>query len=411
MFKSIVKSWKYRLLLLFGIGVSNIGDWIYLIALNLIVLNTTHSPLAVAMLYVLKPLATLFTNVWAGSFIDRMNKRKLMIFLDFFRAAFLLFLFFQSSIWFLYLIVVIVNMASSMFSPTSLIYMTKLIPKEHRKQFNSLESLINSGAFLLGPAIAGMLFIVGTPMIAIFINATSFLISGFVTMFLPDVESTTPVIDSAEKMNWNLFKKDLKMVLQFGHRNTYIALIYLLFSCVIVVMPSVIDSLEAAFAKQVLFLSDSKYGFLVSIAGLGFVIGAVINALFVKKLSTSILIGVGSFLVSIGYVVYSFSNSFTIAAIGFFILSFFLAFANTGFLTFYQNNVPFEVMGRVGSIFGFIEALLIIFLTVIFGVEAQLSIQLIVIIGALAMLFLATILCVFSVPPSKIIYYKSEKAR
>lgn len=29
--------WKHQLLLLVGIGISNIGDWIYLIALNLII--------------------------------------------------------------------------------------------------------------------------------------------------------------------------------------------------------------------------------------------------------------------------------------------------------------------------------------------------------------------------------------
>jgi MFS family permease len=402
--------WKYRLLLLFGIGISNIGDWIYLIALNLVVLKITHSPLAVAVLYILKPLATLFTNVWAGSFIDRMNKRKLMIFLDIFRAILLSFLFFTSSIWYIYLVVVLVNMASSIFSPTSIVYMAKLIPNERRKQFNSLQSIINSGAFLLGPAISGMLFIVGTPMVAVFINAVSFLISGLVTVFLPNLDSETPEITSKEKMNWKLFKKDWKMVFQFCHRNIYVALIYIFFGFAIVVMPSIIDSLEAAFAKQVLSLSDSKYGFLVSIAGLGFVFGAVINAVIVKKVSTALLIGLGSLIVSVGYVIYSFSINFSVAAIGFFVLSFFLAFANTGFLTFYQENVPIEVMGRVGSVFGFIEATLIIFLTILFGVEAQIiSIQFIVIIGALVMMLLAIILCTLSLKPSIVSYYKSEK--
>jgi MFS family permease len=402
-------SLKFRFLLLFGIGVSNIGDWIYLIALNLIVLNLTHSPLAVGLLYVLKPLATLFTNFWSGSFIDRINKRLLMIFLDFSRAFVLIFLMFTSSIWVIYLFAVVVNMAGSIFSPTSIVYMTKLIPKEKRKQFNSFESLITSGAFLLGPAIAGMLFIIGTPTIAILINAISFCISGVITMFMPNLENQSTVINSVDNLDWNLLKKDMKTVLNFVNLNKYITLIYLLFSFVIVVMPSAIDSLEASFAKQVLFLSDSKYGFLVSIAGMGFVIGATINALFVSKVSTSILIGVGSSLVAVGYVIYSFSNSFTIAAIGFFVLSFFLAFANTGFLTFYQDNVSPDVMGRIGSVFGLFEAVFIMFFTIIFGISAQLiSIRFIVIIGTSIMLGLAIILCALSVQPSKMKYYNYE---
>lgn len=78
--------WKNPLLLLFGICVSNLGAWIYLIALNLIILDRTGSPFAVSVFYILIPIATLCTNFWSGSFIDRLNKRNLMIFLDFIRA-------------------------------------------------------------------------------------------------------------------------------------------------------------------------------------------------------------------------------------------------------------------------------------------------------------------------------------
>ena len=62
----------------------------YLIALNLIVLDFTGSPFAVSLLYILIPVTTLFTNFWAGSFIDRLNKRNLMISLDLIRAILIL---------------------------------------------------------------------------------------------------------------------------------------------------------------------------------------------------------------------------------------------------------------------------------------------------------------------------------
>lgn len=97
--KKLLESWKYPLILLLGIGVSNIGAWIYLIALNLIVLDMTKSPLAVSALYILKPVATLCTNVWAGSLIDRLNKRSLMVFFDLFRAICIACLPFLSSLW------------------------------------------------------------------------------------------------------------------------------------------------------------------------------------------------------------------------------------------------------------------------------------------------------------------------
>ena len=50
---------------------------------------------------------------------------------------------------------------------------------------------MTSGAFLLGPGIAGLLFIVGSPIIAIYMNALSFFISVIILFFLPNLETTT----------------------------------------------------------------------------------------------------------------------------------------------------------------------------------------------------------------------------
>jgi len=407
--KLLVKSWKYPLILLMGIGVSNLGAWVYLIALNLIVFDITGSPLAVVALYILIPIATLFTNFWSGSMVDRMNKRNLMIGLDIFRALclFLLPWLLDVSIWLMYIMFFVINMATSIFSPTSMVYMTKLIPSEQRKKFNSLRSLIDSGAFLLGPALAGVLFIIGTPEFAIMINAIALFLSGLITLLMPNLEKNSQYKTKGEKLSLPLLMKDFKIVLNFSERNVYIMLIYFLFSSVMV-MTAAVDSLEATFAKEVLRLSDSDYGFLVSVAGAGIIVGAFINTLLVKKIATSYLIGLGSVFVSIGYLIYAFSNSFIIAASGFFILAFFLAFANTGFLTFYQNNIPIDVMGRIGSLYELVEAALTIIATGIIGLLAHLiSIQFAIIFGAVMMLSISVTLFVFNCQPSKSKYYQS----
>jgi len=405
---NVVESWKYPLMLLAGIGISNVGAWIYLIALNLIILEKTGSPLAVAVLYILKPLATLCTNFWSGSVIDRLNKRNLMVTLNLFSAVFITTLSFLSSLWSIYLVVFLINIARSMFDPTSMTYITKLIPPEDRKRFNSLRSLIDSGGFLIGPAIAGLLFIIGTPIFAIYMNAIALLLSGLVTMMMPNIEKHIRFNSTNEKLSFEVVKKDWTVVLNFSRRYAYIMFIYFLFGCVMV-MATAIDSLEVAFSKEVLSLSDSEYSFLVSIAGAGILMGAIINAMIATKSSTSLLIGLGSLFVSVGYIVYAFSTIFFMAAIGFFILSFSLAFANTGFHTFYQNNIPVDVMGRVGSIYGLIEAVLIILVTTIAGVAAQLiSIQYVVITGTFVMLVISITLFLFNIRPSKAKLYSTS---
>jgi MFS family permease len=404
-----MREWKDSLLLLSGIGVSNIGAWIFLIALNLIVLDELGSPLAVVILYVLKPMATLFTNTWSGSMIDRVNKRNLMVVLDIFRALLIATLPFITSIWLMYTVVFIINMGSAMFYPASMTYITKLIPKENRQQFNALRSVMDSGAFLIGPGIAGLLFMIGTPTFALYINALALFLSGMITLFLPNLEESSLAQSKGAKLSLHLIKEDWRGVWSFSRRNTYVMMICLLFSCMIV-MTAAIDSLEAAFSKEVLYLSNSTYGILVSIAGGGFVLGAFVNAAFGKRLTPALLMGGGSLIVSAGYLVYSFSAGFISAGLGFFVLSFALAFANTGFQTFYQNNIPVDMMGRIGSMYGLIEAVLVIVATILIGIAAHLSsIREVVIAGSIVMLLVTLVLSVYSRRPGKSGYFRIGK--
>jgi MFS family permease len=387
-------SWKNPLLLLLSIGLSNIGAWIFLIALNLIVLDESGSALAVGILYVLNPLAALFTNAWAGSVVDRVNKRRLMVFLDVSRAVLVAVLPFISSLPLMYAVVFMVNMGSSVFYPASMTYMTKLIPKNKRQRFNALRSLVGSGAFIVGPAIAGLLFIAGTPETAIFINGAALFLSGLVTLLLPDVEGGPS--EGAKEFSLGMIKEDLRVVRRFSLNSIYVMMVYFLFSCMLV-LTAAVDSLEAAFSKEVLGLSNSTYGYLVSIAGAGYLAGAVVNTVIADRVRDVKLIAFGSVTVSAGYMVYSVSDGFMAAAIGFSVLSFSLAFAQTGFDTFIQERIPVEVMGRVSSVYGWIEGMLVIGATILIGAGAQvLSIRGVVVAGSVLMAAITFLLCIYS---------------
>lgn len=403
----LVKSWKYPSILLSSIGVSSIGEWVYFIALNLIVLDRM-GVLAVSGLYILRALSAFFTNFWSGSLIDRLNKKHLMVLLNIFQAVFIAILPSLASLSAIYTLVFFINVASSMYEQTSVPYITKLIPPDQRKRFNSLRSLIDSGAFVIGPAIAGMLFMIGTPNFAIYSNAIALFISALITLILPNIERNDFIETEDKKISLKILRQDWRLVVDFSRNHLYIIIIYLLFSTVMV-LATAVDSLEAAFSREVLLLSERDYGFLVSIAGAGIIVGALVNIIIVKKVATSWLIGLGSLMVSIGYLIYAFSANFLIAAIGFFILSFSMAFLNTGFNTFYQKNVPIHIMGRVGSVYRCIEAFFIIISTILFGIMAEMiSIKSVIILGSIIMFAVTIILFIFNTRPSKAAFYMEE---
>ncbi|WP_176473338.1 MFS transporter [Niallia circulans] len=403
----LVKSWKYPSILLSSIGVSSIGEWVYFIALNLIVLDRM-GVLAVSGLYILRALSAFFTNFWSGSLIDRLNKKHLMVLLSIFQAVFIAILPSLASLSAIYTLVFFINVASSMYEQTSVPYITKLIPPDQRKRFNSLRSLIDSGAFVIGPAIAGMLFMIGTPNFAIYSNAIALFISALITLIMPNIEKNDFIETEDKKITLKILKQDWRLVVDFSRNHLYIIIIYLLFSTVMV-LATAVDSLEAAFSREVLLLSERDYGFLVSIAGAGIIVGALVNIIIVKKVATSWLIGLGSLMVSIGYLIYAFSANFLIAAIGFFILSFSMAFLNTGFNSFYQKNVPIHIMGRVGSLYRCIEAFFIIISTILFGIMAEMiSIKTVIILGSIIMFAVTIILFIFNTQPSKAAFYTEE---
>ncbi|KGI85429.1 MFS transporter [Exiguobacterium sp. s28] len=362
-----MNTWKHTLLLLTGVGISNLGAWVYFIALNLIVLEMTQSPFAVSVLYILVPLAALCANVWSGSVIDRTDTRRLMMWLDALRAVVVFSLAFIDSLALIYLLVFLLNIASSVFESASHVYMTKLVPSGDRQRFNAMKNFVQSAGFILGPAIAGLLFMIGTPALAIQLNALALLVSVGILSLLPKLFTAR---DEVEVFNLRMILDDWKTVVRFASTMRYVTLVYGLF-CVMTIFMSGLDSLEASFATQVLNFSESRYGFLVSVAGAGIIAGSIINATFSARLTLPFLISFGAILTPVGYLVFAFSESFVVAAVGFFLLTFALSFANTGFLSFYQNNVPTDLMGRFSGVINVAESVLIIGLTFGIGLLAE----------------------------------------
>ncbi|MFE0508040.1 MFS transporter [Peribacillus butanolivorans] len=400
-------SWKNPILLILGIGVSYLGNWIYLIALNISILNLTGSATAVAGLYIIRPIAVLITNTWSGSVIDRVNKRRLMIFIDIIRGVLIFVIPFISSLWTIYTVLLLINIAGSFFGPSSSVYITKLIPPENRKRFNSIMSLASSGAFLLGPAISGILIMyVGTEL-CIIINAITFIICAFFIYLLPDVDEDLDNI--REPVQWRTLLDDWKTVSEFTKVAKFFVLVYLLFQGAMII-GFALDSQEVTFIKQHLELSNRDYGLIVSITGIGALGGATVAAVVSKKLQLRLFIGAGMLLSSIGYVLFYASFNFITATLAFLFLGFFMAFANAGYATIFQSNVPVAIMGRFGSIADMVQGIIQIGLTLLLGLTAErFSLQVVCIIFSIVGVILATVLFITIFIPSKAGYFEENK--
>lgn len=391
-----------------GLGISTFGDFIYLVGINILVLQLTGSAAAVAGLWIIGPAASLLTKFWSGSLVDRMNKRRLMISTDIVRALFIALIPFCESVLFIYIILFFLSVSKAFFEPASIAYITGLIPEAERKRFNSFRSLITSSAFLVGPAVSGVLILASSVEASIWINSVSFLFSAAVLYLLPNVEAGL----DRTKITLAVLKEDWKVIYQFSYTHLYIAAVYFL-SQLFMVAALAMDAQEVVFTRQILLLTEAEYGFLISITGIGSIVGASVVSALSAKISVRLLMSTGFLLVSAGYLLYAFSFSFWSAAAGFLVLGFFNPFWGTGFMTFYQNNVPFDMMGRFTSLFGVLQSLLQIVFIMLIGFTGELfSLRYSVITASILMLLVAVILIGLICRPTKSFYYaeKGEKS-
>ncbi|MFC4618748.1 MFS transporter [Camelliibacillus cellulosilyticus] len=392
--------------LFFAIGISSLGDFIYLIALNISVLARTHSAASVSILWAIPPIAAILTRFWAGSVVDRLDRKAVLVFMDFFRGILVLILPFLPSMVGIYAIVFMLSCADVFYKTAFGPYFTKLIPPEKRKRTNSLMGMMQTGAIVVGPAIAGALLAFSSPGVALAANGISFLLSGLAfLLFLPKL--LMPSTDEQTTIHSGLMqtvKTDWKIVFQFVKSNRYFIALYL-FVQMTFIIGMALDSQEVVFAEQVLNLDSSGYSFLVTICGVGYLLGAVFVALFARHLPLRILIGM-TFMTGIGFLIYALSGEFWMAALGFIILGFFQSCASTGFQTFYQNHVPIDKMGRIGSVLGLLQSIGIVLLTLLAGVFSNTFGVKGMVVGGVAIELLFCILLLAALfLPSKIHYF------
>ena len=379
--------WKFPFIYLCSVGIANIGGWIYLLAINLMVLEITGSALAVAALYIIKPITQLLVGPWAGSIIDRVSTKHIMVGLDVIRAILIFFIPFTDSILFIYILVFFIQMAGAIFEPASFTYMTLLLPENIRHRFNAILNFVHSGAFVTGPLIAGVLFMIGSLKEALFVNVVIFLLCAALALLLPRQMSTATFENSP--ITWLNIRNDWSLVVHFSKKAIPFFVLYMMFQMVML-LTAALDSLEVTFAKKVLHLSNTAYGSLVTIAGIGFLVGAICTNILVRFAPAKLLMSLGTLFLSVGYIIYSFSTTYLLASIGFFVLSFFLSISNTGFMTYIQSNIPTEMMGRISSIYEMLSSFIQIIIIAFFGFSSHwFSVKEVVIGGSILMFFVA----------------------
>ena len=144
-----------------GQFISQVGNWLTLVAQTLLVLRLTDSGVALGVLAAAQFGPVLLFGAFAGLVADRSDKRKLLIVVQSFamlQSFVLAALVFTGDppVAALYVVALFGGVATAFDNPARRAFVVEMVPPEHIQNAVSLNSALMTGSRVIGPALAGL---------------------------------------------------------------------------------------------------------------------------------------------------------------------------------------------------------------------------------------------------------------
>jgi MFS family permease len=178
-FASVRKHRNYRLYF-GGQAVSFTGTWVQQIAASWLVLQLTHSPVAVGALALMQLLPVTVLGLFVGTLIDRFEVRRIALACEVMQlgvaaALAVLALSHVIAVWQIYLLAVLQGILQAVGGPARHALVFQMVGPADLANAVGLNSSLGTLARILGPAIGGAIVAVAGPGVAFAVNAASFL--------------------------------------------------------------------------------------------------------------------------------------------------------------------------------------------------------------------------------------------
>ena len=267
---------NYRLFFI-GQGISLIGSWIQNIAMSWLIYSLTKSAFLMGIITFVNALPNLIITPIAGVIIDRVNKYKLLIWLQSFfllQALLLAILTLLGviEIWHIVVIGILTNLTATFDMPLRQAMVIDLVDNsQDLSNAISLNSTNFNLARLLGPAIAGVLIAKFSEGFCFLINAISYIAVIWALLLM---HLNTP---KKNKPQQNNFKQSLIEGIRYAKDTPPIRLILLALTFVSFIGISY-PLLMPIFASEVLGGDARTLGILMSCSGLGALVASLVLA-------------------------------------------------------------------------------------------------------------------------------------
>jgi predicted MFS family arabinose efflux permease len=301
------------------------------------------------MVQVIPPLA--FGSI-AGVFVDRWDHRWTMIGSSLFRGIVLLMLLGIRSadqVWLVYLAGFLEMTASQFFGPANNALLPRLVGEDQLLSANSLDSLGENSARLIGPALGGVLLAAVGLNTVVLIDIVSYLGAAALMLFIRvapiDSKSHEQVLDTPASSISDFFQElaaGFRLVIESKPLSRIFIIIGVAF-----LADSILTVMFVAFFQDVVGVGSTKFGISLTVRGLAGIIGGLIIGALGNRFKPSHLISFGLIGTGAGLAAMVFWPNFIISLIVLILLSVPIMSWLLSCRTWIQSHSPDEYRGRV----------------------------------------------------------------
>jgi MFS family permease len=335
-------------LLISGQAVSNFGDGVALVALTLLVLDTTHSVTALGWFAAARMTPQVIFLLIGGAIVDRFSRRLLLILSDVVRAvltAAIVVLIVTHSLHFyeLILFAVLFGCFDALFFPAIAALTPEIVSEDLLPAMNAVRPLTNNllGS-MIGPAVGGLLAAFSASL-SIGVDCATFVISATALALMKSTPK--PAREATATMIGDI-KEGLRYVIRTRWLWTTSASVTLVNAFVLTPM----FVLVPYFLRHNLHLAKDYVGFAVAAAGVSGALGALFVANLPSPKRRIRMMWVYWSIASLSALVMGFATSFWEVIIFPIVASPMIIFGNVIFESMMQTEVPRELLGRASSV-------------------------------------------------------------
>ncbi|MDF2891699.1 MAG: hypothetical protein K0R80_2066 [Clostridia bacterium] len=340
----------------FGRTISRFGDALDGIAFMWLMYKLTGSTLLMGTVMAVSAIPSLF-GMAAGVLVDRMDKKKVMIWMDLMRglstsSIAVLYMVGGLAVWHLYAFAFFNSICEVFSHPARSSAMQVLVRKEHYLASNSISQASGAAAEILGMGVAAAIIGLWGVGVAILIDAITFIIAAMSAV----LASIDKIATEHAKLNLSVFFSELFEGLKIIKSNALI-FINIILGCLVNILLAPFNLLMPVYSDKVLHAGEQGY----SLMGIAIMVGIILGSIVVGQIghrfkkSTLIISGFIAFGVCIGAL--GFVSSLIMAVAFSTLAGICLPIITATGMSVVQEHTPREKMGRVSSTMGTIALL------------------------------------------------------